>query len=173
MLFNIKQTDLETRLVDGTSSNEGRVEVYYNGAWGTVCDDLWDDTDAGVVCSSLSLGSTGTAVSYAGFGQGTGDIILDNVQCTGSETNIASCANNGLGVHNCAHREDAGVRCSSGGGECPNTYLNLNFVSDKCHVQRRFDLLLLLLETSESWSILISCVKMQECKFPPQNNSKK
>ena len=101
--------------MDGANSNEGRVEVYYNGAWGTVCDDLWDDTDAGVVCNSLGFGNTGTAVSYAGFGEGTGDIILDDVQCTGSESNLASCPNRGLGLHNCGHSEDAGVRCSGGG----------------------------------------------------------
>ncbi|XP_041470189.1 deleted in malignant brain tumors 1 protein-like isoform X2 [Lytechinus variegatus] len=99
------------RLVDGSASNEGRVEVYANGGWGTVCDDLWDDTDATVVCQSLGFGS-GTAHSYAYFGEGSGDILLDDVSCTGSEASLLECSNPGIGVHNCGHSEDAGVTCS-------------------------------------------------------------
>ncbi|XP_030847773.1 deleted in malignant brain tumors 1 protein isoform X2 [Strongylocentrotus purpuratus] len=99
------------RLVDGSDASEGRVEVYYNGAWGTVCDDSWDDTDAGVVCRSLGFDS-GTGVGSADFGQGTGDILLDDVSCTGTEINLGDCSNAGFGVHNCGHSEDAGVRCS-------------------------------------------------------------
>jgi deleted-in-malignant-brain-tumors protein 1 len=55
--------------------------------------------------------SGATARCCAGFGQGTGSIILDNVQCTGSELTLLSCTANPIGTHNCAHSEDAGVTC--------------------------------------------------------------
>ena len=100
------------RLADGLSSSEGRVEVFYDGEWGTVCDDGWDLTDANVVCESLGLGSALEAVSFAGFGAGNGPILLDDVYCTGSETSIFECGNAGIGINDCYHGEDAGVRCS-------------------------------------------------------------
>ena len=43
---------------------------------------------------------------------GTGQIWLDEVECLGTESNIFQCGNMGLGVHNCEHREDAGVSCT-------------------------------------------------------------
>ncbi|XP_041484627.1 deleted in malignant brain tumors 1 protein-like [Lytechinus variegatus] len=98
------------RLVDGSASNEGRVEVYANGGWGTVCDDFWDDTDATVVCQSLGFGS-GTANTNAHFGEGSGEILLDDVSCDGGETSLLECSNPGIGTHNCVHQEDAGVTC--------------------------------------------------------------
>ena len=100
------------RLVGGSSYNEGRVEVNYNGEWGTVCDDGWDDTDAGVVCRQLGFGSSGTAIGSAGFGQGSGSIWLDIVTCGGDELTLASCYHAGVGVTgSCSHNNDAGVRC--------------------------------------------------------------
>ena len=100
------------RLVGGNSYNEGRVEVKYNGEWGTVCDDGWDDTDAGVVCGQLGFGSSGTSYSSAYFGEGSGSIWLDNIECTGNETALAGCGHLGLMItRNCSHSEDAGVRC--------------------------------------------------------------
>ena len=103
------------RLVGGSSYNEGRVEVYYNYQWGTVCDDGWDDTDAGVVCRQLGFGSSGIAIGSAGFGPGSGSVWLNSVTCTGSEHVLASCGHLGVGITSgCYHYEDAGVRCNNG-----------------------------------------------------------
>ena len=91
------------------------MEVNYNGEWGTVCDDGWDDTDAGVVCRQLGFGSSGTAIGSAGFGQGSGPIWLNSVACTGNETTLDSCGHLGVGItSNCLHKNDAGVRCYGG-----------------------------------------------------------
>ena len=89
------------------------MEVNYNGEWGTVCDDGWDDTDAGVVCRQLGFGSSGTAIGSAGYGPGSGSIWLDSVTCTGNESTLIGCGHLGLGVTvSCDHAEDVGVRCS-------------------------------------------------------------
>lgn len=57
--------------------------------------------------------SDALAISFAAFGQGTGQIVLDNVNCGGQELRLIDCPANALTVHNCAHSEDASVRCSS------------------------------------------------------------
>ena len=91
------------------------MEVYYNGKWGTVCDDGWDDTDAGVVCRQLGFGSSGAAIGSAGFGQGSGSIWLDSVTCTGNESALASCGHPGVGITSgCYRYENAGVKCVEG-----------------------------------------------------------
>ena len=120
--------DVKLRLVGGSSYNEGRVEVNYNGEWGTVCDDGWDDADAGVVCRQLGFGSSGTAIGSSGFGQGSGSIWLDSVTCTGSESTLAGCGHLGVGVtRNCDHSKDASVTCS-GNFSKPYILTKVNFM---------------------------------------------
>ena len=100
------------RLVDGrTGPHEGRVEVYYNGQWGTVCDDGWDILDARVVCRQLGYTGATAAPRRAAFGQGVGPILLDQVECDGTEANLTECSSNPLGIHDCTHSEDAGAVC--------------------------------------------------------------
>ena len=105
------------RLVGGTTDNEGRVEVYHNDAWGTVCDDRWDINDASVVCQQLGYSGATSALDEAYFGEGSGPIHYDEVACTGTETRLADCDHNGIGINDCQHFEDAGVVCSVAPGQ--------------------------------------------------------
>ena len=93
------------------SPSLGRIEVFYNGTWGTICDDSWDTQDAEVVCRQLGYDGALSAPHAAPFGRGTGQIWLDDVQCVGKEISISECYHRGWGDHNCWHGEDAGVVC--------------------------------------------------------------
>ncbi|XP_072196689.1 neurotrypsin-like isoform X2 [Excalfactoria chinensis] len=99
------------RLVGGKESFEGRVEVYHDGKWGTICDDQWDDRDAEVVCRQLGLSGNPKALSWAHYGQGSGPILLDEVECSGNELSLDQCKKSDWGQQNCDHIEDAGVSC--------------------------------------------------------------
>ena len=110
-------TVLAVRLVGGPDNATGRVEIYYNGTWGTVCHDDWDISDAHVVCRQLGFRYALNAYRNARFDRGTGPILMDDVRCLGSESSLLTCFHNGVGNHNCDHSEDASVRCGNTGGE--------------------------------------------------------
>ena len=90
---------------------EGRLDIFYNGEWGTVCDDNWDLKDAIVACRQLGH-KTAVRISHsAEFGEGTGKIWLDDVECNGRESMLSNCNTSSFGTHNCEHSEDAGAVC--------------------------------------------------------------
>ncbi|XP_074932369.1 scavenger receptor cysteine-rich domain-containing protein DMBT1-like isoform X3 [Phalacrocorax aristotelis] len=108
----------ELRLVNGTNHCSGRVEVLHDHQWGTVCDDNWSFPDASVVCRQLGCGMAVSAYGAAHFGQGSGPIWLDNVQCSGTEAALTECLARPWGINNCEHGEDASVVCT---GTATNT----------------------------------------------------
>ena len=76
-----------------------------------MCDDNFDTSDAIVVCRQLGYAGEARAVRSNQFGQGSGPIWLDNVECLGNEATLDACAHNGFGIHDCEHKEDVGVVC--------------------------------------------------------------
>ncbi|EFJ41233.1 hypothetical protein VOLCADRAFT_68493, partial [Volvox carteri f. nagariensis] len=102
----------DIRLVNGSTAGEGRVEVFFNGAWGTVCDDNFDANAANAVCRQLGF-PLGTPFGNAAFGQGTGPIQLDGFTCSSTASRLDSCTIPAWATHDCSHSEDAGVRCGS------------------------------------------------------------
>ena len=93
----------------------GRVEVLFNGRWGTVCDDGFSITEATVICRQFGYMMAHRVHSGAYFGQGASSspIWLDDVDCRGDESELGLCAHLKLGSHDCeGHSEDVGVECS-------------------------------------------------------------
>ena len=117
--------DGDLRLVNGAVPNEGRLEMYVDDQWGTLCDDYWTDDEADVACRQLGYeqGSVRNGGRFLQSHFGAADegvpIWLDNLLCEGDESGLMECPRASqregadLGQHNCslAHLEDVGVRC--------------------------------------------------------------
>ncbi|KAJ3607393.1 hypothetical protein NHX12_024444 [Muraenolepis orangiensis] len=117
---HMEDADGVVRLVGGDSPWEGRVEVFHNGDWGTVCDDQWTEQHAQVVCRELGYSGKAEVVRDGAFGEGTGIILLDDVRCEGSETSLLDCHHGIWGRTDCSHGEDVGVRCRGGASQETN-----------------------------------------------------
>uniref|UniRef100_A0AAY5EKF3 SRCR domain-containing protein n=1 Tax=Electrophorus electricus TaxID=8005 RepID=A0AAY5EKF3_ELEEL len=105
---------LPLRLRGAERSCSGRLEVYHNAAWGSICDDQWDIRDAEVVCRQLGCGKALRADGSAAFGAGEGVIWLNRVKCRGDEIHLWDCSYSLKNHTDCSHKEDAGVTCAEG-----------------------------------------------------------
>ena len=119
-MLRLKTNDIITIYIEvqvrlsgpGNGVSSGRVEIFDpDFGWGTVCDDSWDIHAGHVVCRQLGFLKAIKVKFAAYYGEGTGRILLDEVNCKGDESNILDCAHGGRGEHDCSHGEDAGVEC--------------------------------------------------------------
>ena len=130
---------MEIRLANSSDLLSGRVEIFYNKTWGTICDDDFDMEEATVkisiskpdtninlislvhygncnlqvVCRMLGFAEATHIFKSALLGSGEGPIWLDDLDCDGSEKTLLKCRRPQFGQHDCFHSEDVGVRCSA------------------------------------------------------------
>ncbi|KAJ8043083.1 Soluble scavenger receptor cysteine-rich domain-containing protein SSC5D [Holothuria leucospilota] len=103
----------DVRLADGVSNSSGRIEVLHNGEWGTVCEDGWNLTDSDVVCRQLGYPTAEVTYRHAFFGEGSGFIWSNELQCNGNESYLSECKQDEFRELVCNHRQDVGVFCGS------------------------------------------------------------
>ena len=101
---------VDIRLVDGSYPSEGRLEVFRDGAWGTVTDHGFYNVDGRVVCRTLGYAGIWYVWHFSTYGQGTGPILMDDVACTGNENSISDCNYNGPDSSD-SHNLDVSMRC--------------------------------------------------------------
>ncbi|KAM4650671.1 uncharacterized protein O3C94_013374 isoform 2-T2 [Discoglossus pictus] len=112
-ILGVSLTDEQSlKLVNGPSICAGRVEVFHNGEWKTMCDDSWDTRKAQVVCRQLNCGTALAAPGNAYYGPGNGSILLHNLICSGKESSINNCTLQPWEKLGCYHYEDASAVCS-------------------------------------------------------------
>lgn len=99
--------------MDGDSKSEGRLEVYHNGLWGTVCDDFFGLDDARVACRQLGYADVVSWEDSFSYADANGPIGIHSVQCNGDEDRLLNCSfRDDLDTYLCFHFEDVRISCS-------------------------------------------------------------
>ncbi|KXZ45992.1 hypothetical protein GPECTOR_48g424 [Gonium pectorale] len=97
------------RLVGGPNTWSGRVEVYYDGMWGTI--GRITTNEARVICAQLGITGGRPGDAKYTYGTGSGPVWLSGFTCQGSETNITQCSNVVWNGEAASHEYDATVMC--------------------------------------------------------------
>lgn len=102
------------RLMDGTSEQSGRVEIFHNGHWGTISDNYFDNHDLTVICRMMGYEYSSKSFFMKGghYGNGIGEIVATRLQCNGAENDIGQCSATWWPQTKTeSHTNDVGVNC--------------------------------------------------------------
>ena len=118
LFFLSSDETFAVRLVNGLTPAVGRVEVYFDGAWGGVCEWRWGIQDANVVCDQLGYDGAEAPVYHSLFGLQR-NFHMIGVNCVGNESRLADCPFAGwkINVHTC--HESMGVICKGNSALSP------------------------------------------------------
>ena len=113
LMFAVPTVCPPVRLAGGNSENEGRVEIYYNNTWGTVCaGGHWDQINSNTVCKQLGYERATRYYSSPFIDHGNVPIWMDRVNCGTNDLCLGNCAFNIFGINNCVHQFDVFVSCA-------------------------------------------------------------
>ena len=104
----------EIRLRGRDKASEGRIEVYFGGAWGTVCDDNWHDNMMNGKIACMQLGYINVSNVFDQSLSGVFPNSLDDVDCVGNERNLFECRHTAAQDSDCDNSQDVGVICKTG-----------------------------------------------------------
>ncbi len=96
--------------MNGTYSDEGRVEVYSSGQWHNVCGYQWGFHTADVICRELGYEYANFAGDDNHFGEGSHGMLSVPIVCEGAESTLKQC---NFISKVCPHSRDIGVKCSN------------------------------------------------------------
>jgi hypothetical protein len=113
-LWSVSPYNGQIRLVEGRYVSQGKLEVYCNGQWGTVCDDLFEIDEANTVCQHLGYTNAVSFSQFGPYGNNTNQPIwLDNVRCSSVQSCLSLCQMcPEKEWHDCVHAEDITIQCS-------------------------------------------------------------
>ena len=109
--FYLQGAPLADSYYDNDVLRAGRVEVCFRGTYVTICDTAWDNIAASVVCRQLGFSPYGAVGVRNNFPQSTLMATLQNVNCTGSESNLLQCGYTAGPAGTCGGFQDAEAVC--------------------------------------------------------------
>ena len=112
MMLTVPTSCPPVRLVGGNSENEGRLEIYYNNTWGTVCDNNWGLTDSNTACRQLGYARATAYYRSMSFIDTNVPVWMDRVSCGTYDLCLGKCSFSGFGNNYCRHLQDVFLNCT-------------------------------------------------------------
>ncbi|XP_064609094.1 deleted in malignant brain tumors 1 protein-like [Liolophura sinensis] len=125
---SLEELDMPIRLVDGPDITAGRLEIFLNGQWGTVCKYFFRDISGQVACRQMGLPYKDAIITrhVPISDPATGPIWLGDLQCGGEESHIIQCSHGPIGTTACSHADDVDLKC-----ENRNKYIGNPYTTEK------------------------------------------